>query len=210
MSTSALAGVATQRSGNPYFSIVPRAAQGEGLLFTSYLTQGYRGLSLALGDSFTPTYGLGFSEFFRHNLLRAAGQSSHEKAIEARTYAGKLTKQGWPDGRVWSTFFIHPASDISFPGAILLTGLIGYGFGLSWRDALTQYDPLACGVMFHFGILVFYFPANNQLFEGGDLAIGFTVLLVAWLLFRRRTPRRRRHTADPRRPDLSGLKGSET
>ena len=31
-------------------------------------------------------------------------------------------------------------------------------------------------MFFYLCILVFYLPANNQLFQGGELAIGFTVL----------------------------------
>ena len=186
MSVTALQGVATEREGHVYFRVVPDAVEAEGVLFLSYLTHGYRGLSLAMDEDFTPTYGLGFSEFLRHNLLRATGQSDREEAIEERTYSGKLIAEGWPDGMVWSTFFIHPASDISFPGVVVLMTLIGFAFGLSWRDALTRYDPLACGVMFHLCILVFYLPANNQLFQGGELAIGFSVLLVAWLALRNR------------------------
>ncbi len=88
---------------------------------------------------------------------------------------------------VWSTFFVHPASDIGFPGVIVLMALIGFALGLSWRDTLERRDPLAAGVFFHLCILVFYLPANNQLFQGGELAIGFSVLLVAWLVLRRRS-----------------------
>jgi hypothetical protein len=85
----------------------------------------------------------------------------------------------------WSTFFTHPASDISFPGVVVLMALIGYLFGSSWRDTLTRGDPLACTVFFYLCILVFYLPANNQLFQGGELAIGVTVLSAAYLWMRR-------------------------
>lgn len=188
MKDTALIGVATTRPDSVYFDLVPAPLQSEGLILSSYLTHGYRGLSLAMDEPFTPTWGLGFSEFFRHNLLRAVGQSDREQAVEARTYAGKITADGWPDGAVWSTFFIHPASDISFPGVVVLMALIGFALGLSWRDTLQRGDPLAAGVFFHLCILSFYLPANNQLFQGGELAIGFTVLLVAWLVLRRRRP----------------------
>lgn len=186
MRDTALIDVATTRSDNVYFDLVPASLQSEGLIFSSYLTHGYRGLSLAMDEDFTPTWGLGFSEFFRHNLLRVVGQADREEAVEARTYPGKLIDQGWPDGMVWSTFFVHPASDIGFPGTVVLMALIGFALGRSWRDTLERGDPLAAGVFFYLCILVFYLPANNQLFQGGELAIGFTVLTVAWLVLRRR------------------------
>jgi hypothetical protein len=186
MRDTAMIGVAATREDNVFFDLVPPALQSEGLILSSYLTHGYRGLSLAMDEDFTPTWGLGFSEFYRHNLLRVAGQADREEAVEARTYAGKLIDQGWPDGMVWSTFFVHPAADIGFPGVVVLMALIGFALGLSWRDTLERADPLAAGVFFHLCILVFYLPANNQLFQGGELAIGFTVLTVAWLALRRR------------------------
>lgn len=186
MRDTAMIGVATTREGNLFFDVVPPAVQSEGLILSSYLTHGYRGLSLAMDEEFTPTWGLGFSEFYRHNLLRVVGQADQEEAVEARTYAGKLIDQGWPDGMVWSTFFVHPASDLGFPGVVVLMALLGFALGLSWRDTLERGDPLAAGVFFHLCILVFYLPANNQLFQGGELAIGFTVLTVAWLALRRR------------------------
>jgi len=189
MRETALIDVATVREDSLFLDVVPPSVQSEALILSSYLTHGYRGLSLAMDEDYTPTWGLGFSEFLRHNVLRAVGQSEREEQVEARTYVGKLIDQGWPDGMVWSTFFVHPASDIGFPGVIVLMALIGFALGLSWRDTLERGDPLAAGVFFHLCILVFYLPANNQLFQGGELAIGFSVLLVAWLVLRRRSSR---------------------
>ena len=183
-------GVAELRKDSPFFVIVPEPAQGVGLVFDSYLTHGYKGLDLAMQVPFQPTWGLGFSEFVRHNLLRTAGQSEAEERVFDRTYAGQIDNV-WPVGQLWATFFIHPASDIGFPGTVVLTGLMGLAFGLSWRDTLTRRDPLACGVLFHLCIAVIYLPANNQLYQGGELAVGFTVLVLVWLWRRRSgSPRR--------------------
>lgn len=184
----ALVGTATERDDSIYYAVVPGPAQSVGVVFTSYVTHGYKGLDLAMQQPFRPTWGLGFSEFGRHNVLRLVGQSDREDDVVARTYAGQIDEK-WPVGQLWGTFFIHPASDIGFPGTAALLAVIGFVFGLSWRDTLVRKDPLACGVFFHLCILVIYLPANNQLFQGGELAIGFTVLLVAWLWRRRLAPR---------------------
>ncbi|WP_310528418.1 hypothetical protein, partial [Nocardioides sp.] len=159
-----------------------------GVLFTSYVTHGYKGLDLAMQEPFRPTWGLGFSEFGRHNVLRLIGHADREDDVVERTYAGQIDER-WPVGQLWGTFFIHPASDIGFPGTVVLLALIGFLFGLSWRDTLVRRDPLACGVFFHLCILVIYIPANNQLFQGGELTIGFTVLVAAWLWRRRLGPK---------------------
>jgi hypothetical protein len=167
--------------------VVPGAAQPTGALFTSYLTQGYKGLSLAMDRPWRPTYGRGFSIFIRHTASRVLGLD--EEALEDRTYEGQLDARGWTSGTQWSTFFIHPASDITFFGVIPFMGLIGFAFGAAWRDTCRRADPLACVVFFYLGVQVLYLSANNQLYQGGARAIGFTVMLVAWLLLRAR-PRR--------------------
>jgi hypothetical protein len=110
-----------------------------------------------------------------------------ENAVEARTYEGQLDAEGWTAGVQWSTFFVHPASDLTFFGVIPLMALIGFAFGAAWRDTCTRADPVACVVFFYLGIQVLYLSANNQLYQGGALAIGFTFALVGWLLLRTRT-----------------------
>jgi hypothetical protein len=204
----ALVSLGTERTGSVFYSVVPAAAQPTGSVFTSYLTQGYKGLSLAMDRPWHPTYGLGFSTFIRHNASRVLGLD--ENAIEARTYEGQLDAEGWPAGVQWSTFFIHPASDITFLGVIPLMALIGFAFGAAWRDTCTRADPVACVVFFYLGIQVLYLSANNQLYQGGQLAVGFTVALVAWLLLRRRaraerSPDRRTEVAAVAEP--AGIRG---
>ncbi|WP_439937492.1 hypothetical protein ACS3YM_16360 [Nocardia sp. N13] len=181
---TALASFGVERTSSPFYSIVPQAAQPTGALLTSYMTQGYKGLSLAMDAPWRPTYGLGFSVFIRHNLDKFV--PFDEDAIEARTYEGQLDEQGWTAGVQWSTFFIHPASDLSFYGVVPLMAIIGYVFGLAWRDTVARRDPLACVVFFYLGIQVLYLSANNQLYQGGELAIGFTAVLLAWLVLRNR------------------------
>ncbi len=172
------------RKDSAFFVVVPPAARPVGMILDNYLTQGYRGLSMAMEESFTPTYGLGFSEFFRHNVLRLVGQGDREPEIAAATYAGKISARGWGVGGVWGSFLIHPASDITFPGVVVLMVLIGFAWGASWRDLVTRGDPLAAVVFVHFFLLVFYLSANNQLFQGGERAVGFTTVLIAWLVLR--------------------------
>ena len=194
MEQTALVSTGVPRAGSLFYSVVPAAAQPTGVMFTSYLTQGYKGLSLAMDSPWRPTYGLGFSTFIRHNASRVLGLD--ESRVEARTYEGQISAQGWTAGQQWSTFFVHPASDLSFVGVIPLMVLLGFGFGAAWRDTCVRKDPFACVVFFYLGIEVLYLSANNQLYQGGELAVGFTVALVAWLVFRSG----RRHGSSPDGP----------
>lgn len=161
--------------------VLPDKAISAAQLLSSYLSHGYKGLSFALEEDFTSTYGLGFSDFFRHNFSKVAGFDEDE--IVSRTYYGKIEKEyGWETGNVWSSFFIYPASDISFPGTVILVFAIGFLFGRSWRAALEDCNPYAITVFFGLATMIFYFSANNQMFQGGENFIGFTVVLVTWLL----------------------------
>lgn len=169
---------------NVFYDFIPSKIKPTALFLTSYITHGYKGLSIAMNQDFTSSYGLGFSDFFRHNLLKIAGQSNKEKEIYNRTYIAKTSLEGWVTGNFWSTFFVYPASDISFFGTIVLVFLIGYFWGLSWKDFLITENLFSITVFFNLCIMVFYFPANNQLFQGGESAIGFTVMFILWLVTR--------------------------
>jgi len=175
---------ATERN-NPLYNLLPAKIKPTALFLSSYVTHGYKGLSIAMNQEFTSSYGLGFSDFFRHNFLKLIGKSNQEKQIyNNNTYPGKTIRVGWETGAVWSTFFVYPASDITFVGTIFLVFIIGYLFALAWKDALKTENPFAIVVFFNFCIMVFYFPANNQLFQGGESFIGFTVVFIAWLVSR--------------------------
>jgi hypothetical protein len=179
----ALGGAATPRRGHFVYSL-PGGLRTSVLVLSSYITHPYRGLSMALAEDWTPTYGLGFSEFFRHNVSKALGGQAFEDQVTSHTYAGKISAKGWPVGKVWATFFIEPASDISFPGVILLMAVIGFLFATSWRETVTRGDPLAASTFYSLCALVFYLPANNQLFQGGETAVGFSIIFIAWLVVR--------------------------
>lgn len=150
----------------------------------SYFCHGYNGLSYAMDQEFTSSFGLGFSDFIRHNFARFFGGADLEEAVYQRTYMAKLEKLGWKTGLMWSSFFIYPASDISFLGTVVLVFLIGYLFGLSWKDTVETQNPFACAAFFGFTTMVFYFSANNQMFQSGESCVAFCVILAAWIASR--------------------------
>lgn len=179
----ALGGAASLRKDH-FVNLLPGGLRTSVLVLSSYVTHPYRGLSMALAETWTPTYGLGFSEFLRHNISKVLGGQTFEDKVKSNTYAGKISAEGWPVGQVWATFFIDPASDLSFPGVVFLMGLIGFFFAAAWRETVSRGDPLAAGVFYSLCALVFYLPANNQLFQGGETAVGFSVIFLAWIVVR--------------------------
>jgi hypothetical protein len=175
---------ATEKEGYALLQIVPEQIRPSVLYLSSYLSHGYNGLSIALNQEFTSSYGLGFSDFSRRSILRLVGKLDAETEIYNRTYMYKTIRGGWETRSVWSTFFIYPASDISFPGTILLVFIIGFAFALSWKDAIKTKNPFALTVFFGFCMMVFYFCANNVMFQSGENFVGYTTMIVLWLVTR--------------------------
>lgn len=192
-------GFATEKEGYVLMELIPEKLRPAAIFFMSYISHGYKGLSIAMEQEFTSTFGLGFSDFFRHNFLRLAGRLDIEDDIYEKTYMYKTNRdcvlcrlgrydvphQCWRTGAVWSTFFVYPASDISFYGTAPLLFIIGYLFSLSWKDALMTENPFAATVFYGFCIIIFYFSANNQTFQGGETFIGLAFMIMAWLVSRR-------------------------
>ena len=164
------------------FSFLPESIQGSLNHIISYVTHGYKGLSFALQKKFTSSYGLGFSDFFRHNFLKIIGKSNLEQEIYKRTYMFKILDNGWETGAVWSSFFIYPASDIGFPMTIVLVFFIGLIFSLSWRDALESKNVFAGVIFLNLCMIICFFSANNVYFQEGGSFLTMITMSILWLL----------------------------
>ncbi len=167
-----------------FYSFLPDSVKSGLNHLVSYITHGYKGLSFALKKNFTSSYGLGFSDFFRHNFLKLIGKSNDEKNIYKRTYMYKILDDGWETGAVWSTFFIFPASDIGFPLTILLVFFIGMLFSVLWRDAIESRNIFASVLFVNFCMIICFFCANNGYFQNGASFVTLCVIFVVWLLTR--------------------------
>lgn len=177
--------VGAAKENSLWTKLIPKKLQSMVNYMTSYFCHGYHGLSLALEQDFTSSYGLGFSDFIRHNVLRFFGGAEAENAVYQRTYMAKISDQGWPTGAVWSSFFVFPASDITFPGTVLLVLVIGFLFGLSWKDAVEGENVFALVTFMSLCTMVVYFCANNQIFQTGEPCLGFVGNFLLWMITRR-------------------------
>ena len=145
-----------------------------------YATQGYYALYLALDEPFVPMFGVGHSQF----LFRQAARIFDMPEILDLPYPVRLQKYGWSAYGLWSTIYPWLASDLSFPGTILVMLLIGRLFAMVWLDTLKRLNPFAVVVFSQFLIMLLYFPANNQLLQGGEGLVAFWSTLLFWLLTR--------------------------
>ena len=146
-----------------------------------YLAPGYYALSLSLQEPFIPMFGVGNSIF----LNRQAARLLNDPSIEKMPYPFRIEKYGWSGLGLWSSIYPWIASDVSFPGVIVVVFLIGRLFALSWQDTLVGANPYAIVMFSQFVIMLLYFPANNQLVQSGEGFTAFWITLIFWLRSRK-------------------------
>ena len=137
-----------------------------------YPSHGYFGLSQSLTADFVFSYGAGISQAFesyRYQFL--GGPQNFLLTYPFRTEA--LT--GWPAGMYWSTAFPWFASDLTFPGVIILMLLLGFVFARVWLSSLRRMDLISLAALGQFFLFVAFLPANNQVLMQRQ---GFWVVLT--------------------------------
>ncbi|MDZ4057270.1 MAG: hypothetical protein U1D69_09935 [Polynucleobacter sp.] len=142
----------------------------------AYPSHGYLGLAYNLDQDFVFSRGAGLSpafESYRYQYL--GGESNAVLTYPARTEF----RTGWPAGMYWSTIFPWIASDLTFFGAGLFMGLVGFVFARVWLRCVAVRDPVALTVLGQIFVFVAFIPANNQVLMQRQ---GFWIL-VALLLF---------------------------
>jgi hypothetical protein len=110
--------------------------------------------------------------------------------LEERPYPIRAEAKGWDAYGRWSTFYAWVASDVTFPGAIVLMALIGRVLSATWIDTLDGRNPMAVAMFAQLVILLMYLPANNQVGQSGGSLVAFVGILMLWLRARGRRRRR--------------------
>ena len=148
-------------------------------ILSGYFGQGYYGLSLALEQPFTWTAFSGSSYSLSVILNQFFGlpfmvEDSYPYLVADNT--------GWAHTK-WHTGFAWLASDLTFPGTVLLGGGIGYLYAKLWREAILLQNPLSILLFCLLSVGAAYMPANNQLMHSpGALFTLFTIVyLYFWL-----------------------------
>lgn len=157
---------------------IPRASL-EGL--TGYLTQGYYAVYLSLQEPFVPGYGVGNSVF----LQRQAARLLQRPDILTRPYPERIQSRGWSAYGNWASIYPWIASDVTFPGTVVVIFLIGWLVGRVWIDVLGGANPCAVALLCPLLLMVYYFPAHNKLMQSGEGVVGLFSLVLLWAATRR-------------------------
>lgn len=142
----------------------------------SYPSHGYLGLSYNLQQNFEFSSGAGLSpayESYRAQYFGGTGNLSVTYPFRTEVATG------WPAGMYWATAFPWFASDLTFPGTIVFMFIIGFIFARTWIRAISQKDILAYALLGQLFMMLFYLPANNQVFMQRQ---GFLIILSIIIL----------------------------
>ncbi|WP_034536981.1 hypothetical protein [Carnobacterium inhibens] len=145
------------------------------IYLTSYLTQGYYAFSLALDLKFQPMFGIGNSMFLIENINELFGLNLYEQ-----TYQYRMSIFGWDPYVNWHSFYVWVANDVHFFGVIIIMFLIGYLFGITYKNVLVNNDSIALILLCLTTLIIIYIPANNQVLSYPTTFITFWVLLFYW------------------------------
>ncbi|MEU8087934.1 hypothetical protein AB0B57_30525 [Micromonospora sp. NPDC049101] len=161
---------------NPSVERVVGKPMAEGIAaMIGYPTHGYLGLSYNLQVPFEWSRGLGSAP----SAAIFADQTLDVDLTEHPTYPDRTEhEKGWPARMYWATIYPWLASDLTFPGAALFMGLVGWLFAGAWRAAVSSRRVVPTLIFAQLCILVIYVPANNQLGMAPESIVGMATLLV--------------------------------
>ena len=133
-------------------------ARGLGLT-AAYPSHGYLGLAYNLDTPFKWTGLRGASRALDGYWTQYTGQTSvFDDTYPARTEI----RTGWPAKMYWATIYPWLASDVTFPGAVLFMGLVGWWLARFWYESVWQSRMLSLFLLCQLALLLAYVPANNQ------------------------------------------------
>lgn len=141
---------------------------------STYLTQGYYGMSLALDEEFDTTYGIGHSYF----LLDQFKYFFNIDLIQ-KTYQYKI-HEDWDRLVQWHSFYSQVANDVSFYGVIPVMFVLGYLLSAIYISAIKNNNIIAKAILTLFAVMFVYMPANNQIFNFMESMFSFWTLLLLW------------------------------
>ncbi|MCU1431283.1 MAG: hypothetical protein JWP95_388 [Actinotalea sp.] len=164
---------------NPVVAAVFGEQIGRGFTVTlAYPSHGYLGLAHNLGTPFHWTEMRGSSRALDSYLEQYFGSES----VADETYPARTeSRTGWPAGMYWATIYPWLASDLTFPGAVVLMGLVGWWMAKLWYETAVQRDKWSLLLLCQVGILVAYIPANNQVVLTRPGLIGAASLAILYL-----------------------------
>lgn len=147
---------------------------------TTYITNGYNCLTIALHTPHKWTYGVGHSTFLSGYIDKFFGTD-----ISSRTYYSRLSEDDeYPlvSKSLWPSTFVQWADDITFVGVIFYMMFIGYFIAKVWTSILLGKNYWGVLLLGQLMLGVLFLPANNILENSGGFFVTFWSLFLAWVM----------------------------
>jgi hypothetical protein len=146
-----------------------------------YPTHGYLGLAYNLDTPFVWAGGRGSSQALDSYLQ----QYLDVKSVFPQTYPARTeARTGWPAGQYWATIYPWLASDLTFPGAVVFMGFVGWWLARFWYEAAFLRSRLSLLMFCQLMLLIAYVPANNQIGLMRPGLIAFVTLAAGYAVRR--------------------------
>jgi hypothetical protein len=157
------------------FNLLPISLSIPLMLGSSYISQGYYGLSLATTYDFQTLYGFGSGRF-----LISKFQSFIDTNLWERTYQYQMDSL-W-DSRVnWHTIYVWFANDFGLYGVPFVMALIGFLFVLILKDAKENKSVIAVILLPLYLLMIIFIPANNIIFDNPLMFMPFVFFNMIWI-----------------------------
>jgi len=147
---------------------------------TVYMVQGYYGMSIALGEEFDTSFGIGHSVF----LQKTFADYLHID-VRDKTFQHKINDR-WDQFVYWHSFYSYIANDVGFLGVTIVMLVLGIYFSNAYLSAVMEENLYAKMLLPLFGILFFYIPANNQVFGFLETMTSFWILTILFFASKKR------------------------
>ena len=161
-----------------FFVFFPESIYRFLIAISSYLCQGYYGMSLCLRVPWEPCFGLG------HSMALINSLKNNFSFVYLNSYQHRIQIYGWDEYMQWHTMYSWFANDITFLGVIFVMFGIACFFSMAYRDSIVTNNPFAKILLFYFALMIIFIPCNNQLFQGYPTMFSFIVALILWLYSR--------------------------
>jgi hypothetical protein len=162
------------------FTVMPERWHASASITAWYLSHSYARLAMALDMPFQGVgFGAGNSAFMVRNVVRLTGW----ERFEDLSYGMRLDRQTGHGafGTFWATMYTWIASDVTFPGSVLVVFFLGYLVALAWRDVCLRHNALAVPAFACLSFLVFSLPMSNPLQDGPGITTFAGIPALWWI-----------------------------
>ena len=166
------------KTDDPIYRFLPESMRFIYVMGSSYLSSSYHVLSVAMRMDFEWTYGMGNSQFLMDYFNRFTGININERTYGYRSV--NLTEPSIVSTYGWPTSYVQFASDLTFPGVIVLFFVLGMLTSIVWIEVTSTRNVLGVPLLIEMALLCLFVPANCITFGSGGY---FTIFFGSLVLF---------------------------